>query len=129
MPKNHQGAHQIFLLTPGDPLGVSLDLLGSYSSSVLPYKSSEDLSKFAVDPYTSAVTPWDPLDIPLDPLGPLGAPFEDPGVRKLRRLERQLFSAWCYWLCYPSRWVALLFSIGPFWHLIKAGFFSRFFRG
>jgi len=35
--------------------------------------------------------------------GPLGTPFEDPGVRQLRRLERQLFSAWCYWLCQPSR--------------------------
>ena len=73
MPKNHQGVHQTCLLTPGDPLGVSLDLLGSYSSPVLPYKSSEDLSNFAVDPYTSAVTPWDPLDIPLDPWDPRDA--------------------------------------------------------
>ena len=35
--------------------------------------------------------------------GPLHAPFSDPKVTKLRRLERNLFSAWCRWLCYPSR--------------------------
>ena len=35
--------------------------------------------------------------------GELGSPFDSPNVRQLRRLERQLFSAWCYWLCYPSR--------------------------
>ena len=35
--------------------------------------------------------------------GPLHAPFEDPAVRKLRVLERALFSAWCQWLCRPSR--------------------------
>ena len=37
--------------------------------------------------------------------GPLHAPFEDPKVRKLRGLERDLFSAWCQWLCRPSRGV------------------------
>ena len=34
--------------------------------------------------------------------GPLGSEFKDPNVMELRRLERQLFSAWCRWLCYPS---------------------------
>ena len=34
--------------------------------------------------------------------GPLGSEFKDPQVIELRRLERQLFSAWCRWLCYPS---------------------------
>ncbi|NJN75591.1 MAG: glutathione S-transferase family protein [Synechococcaceae cyanobacterium RL_1_2] len=35
--------------------------------------------------------------------GPLGAPMESPEVMALRNLERQLFRAWCTWLCYPSR--------------------------
>jgi len=34
--------------------------------------------------------------------GPLHAKMDDPKVRQLRQLERQLFSAWCRWLCYPS---------------------------
>jgi len=34
--------------------------------------------------------------------GPLYAKLEEPRVRQLRHLERQLFSAWCRWLCYPS---------------------------
>lgn len=32
--------------------------------------------------------------------GPLGAPMRS--IMPLRRLERQLFSAWCSWLCYPA---------------------------
>ena len=32
--------------------------------------------------------------------GPLGAPFS--AITAQRRLERQLFGAWCEWLCYPS---------------------------
>ena len=35
--------------------------------------------------------------------GPLVAGLNDPGVLPLRRLERQLFRAWCEWLCYPHR--------------------------
>ena len=35
--------------------------------------------------------------------GPLVAGMEDPRVLPLRRLERQLFGAWCQWLCYPHR--------------------------
>jgi len=35
--------------------------------------------------------------------GALQAGFGDPKVVELRRLERQIFSAWCRWLCYPSR--------------------------
>merc|ERR1712156_382202 len=34
--------------------------------------------------------------------GPLYAKMDEPKVRQLRHLERQLFSAWCRWLCYPS---------------------------
>jgi len=34
--------------------------------------------------------------------GPLHATMDEPRVRQLRHLERQLFSAWCRWLCYPS---------------------------
>jgi glutathione S-transferase len=34
-------------------------------------------------------------------LGPL--PLADPAVLPLRQLERQLFRAWCQWLCQPSR--------------------------
>eukprot|EP00940_MAST-03C_sp_MAST-3C-sp2_P003318 g3318.t1 len=34
--------------------------------------------------------------------GPLEKSIEDPGVRKLRAMERQLFRSWCQWLCYPS---------------------------
>jgi len=33
--------------------------------------------------------------------GPLGMPM--PSITPQRRLERQLFSAWCQWLCYPAR--------------------------
>jgi len=33
--------------------------------------------------------------------GPLGYPMRS--IAELRRLERQLFSAWCRWLCYPAR--------------------------
>jgi len=33
--------------------------------------------------------------------GPLGKPMRS--ITALRRLERQLFSAWCQWLCYPAR--------------------------
>jgi len=35
--------------------------------------------------------------------GPLTVSMQDPQVLPLRQLERQLFQAWCYWLCYPSR--------------------------
>lgn len=35
--------------------------------------------------------------------GPLGRSINDPTVLTLRRLERQLFRAWCSWLCYPAR--------------------------
>ena len=34
--------------------------------------------------------------------GPLGFPLEDPRVLPLRQLERDLFRAWCTWLCYPG---------------------------
>lgn len=33
--------------------------------------------------------------------GPLGPGMHDPAVLPLRRLERELFRAWCEWLCYP----------------------------
>ena len=33
--------------------------------------------------------------------GSLGPGMNDPAVLPLRRLERQLFQAWCQWLCYP----------------------------
>jgi glutathione S-transferase len=33
--------------------------------------------------------------------GPLQAGMNDAAVLPLRRLERQLFRAWCEWLCYP----------------------------
>jgi len=33
--------------------------------------------------------------------GSLGPGMQDPAVLPLRRLERQLFQAWCQWLCYP----------------------------
>lgn len=33
--------------------------------------------------------------------GTLGAGMTNPDVLHLRRLERQLFQAWCQWLCYP----------------------------
>jgi len=35
--------------------------------------------------------------------GPLYKSLQDGQVMPLRKLERQLFSAWCQWLCYPSR--------------------------
>ena len=35
--------------------------------------------------------------------GPLVYKMEEPQVKVLRKLERQIFSAWCGWLCYPSR--------------------------
>ncbi len=35
--------------------------------------------------------------------GPLVLGMEDPKVMPLRQLERQLFRAWCSWLCYPAR--------------------------
>ncbi len=34
--------------------------------------------------------------------GPIGVPLADPAVLPLRQLERQLFRAWCEWLCRPS---------------------------
>ncbi len=34
--------------------------------------------------------------------GPLGLPMNHPNVINLRNLERQLFRAWCIWLCTPS---------------------------
>eukprot|EP00039_Didymoeca_costata_P030176 m.28214 g.28214 ORF g.28214 m.28214 type:complete len:409 (-) comp7982_c0_seq3:1223-2449(-) len=34
--------------------------------------------------------------------GALGASLEEPRVVELRRLERQLFRAWCVWLCTPG---------------------------
>ena len=33
--------------------------------------------------------------------GPLVRGMADPAVLPLRRLERELFQAWCQWLCYP----------------------------
>jgi len=33
--------------------------------------------------------------------GSLGPAMDHPRVLPLRRLERQLFQAWCQWLCYP----------------------------
>ncbi|MGB3615396.1 MAG: glutathione S-transferase family protein [Elainellaceae cyanobacterium] len=38
-----------------------------------------------------------------DAFGPLVWPMTDPKVLPLRQLERQLFRAWCTWLCYPAR--------------------------
>ncbi|MGF1512100.1 MAG: glutathione S-transferase family protein [Elainellaceae cyanobacterium] len=38
-----------------------------------------------------------------DAFGPLSWGMEDPKVIPLRQLERQLFRAWCSWLCYPAR--------------------------
>ncbi|MFN5516156.1 MAG: glutathione S-transferase family protein [Cyanobacteriota bacterium] len=35
--------------------------------------------------------------------GPLSRSLDDPQVLTLRRLERDLFRAWCGWLCRPSR--------------------------
>jgi glutathione S-transferase len=35
--------------------------------------------------------------------GPLGPGLQDPQVRPLRGLERELFRAWCVWLCQPPR--------------------------
>ncbi|MEB3174556.1 MAG: glutathione S-transferase family protein [Cyanobacteriota bacterium] len=35
--------------------------------------------------------------------GPLNRSLSDPQVLTLRRLERDLFRAWCGWLCRPSR--------------------------
>ncbi|MEO0408272.1 MAG: glutathione S-transferase family protein [Cyanobacteria bacterium P01_A01_bin.135] len=35
--------------------------------------------------------------------GPLVWGMNDPKVLPLRQLERQLFRAWCTWLCYPAR--------------------------
>jgi glutathione S-transferase len=35
--------------------------------------------------------------------GALGPGMTDAQVVPLRRMERQLFRAWCQWLCYPSR--------------------------
>lgn len=35
--------------------------------------------------------------------GPLTHSLRDRDVLPLRRLERELFRAWCGWLCYPSR--------------------------
>jgi len=35
--------------------------------------------------------------------GPLSKSLQDGQVVPLRKLERQLFSAWCQWLCYPAR--------------------------
>jgi glutathione S-transferase len=34
--------------------------------------------------------------------GPLGSYLNDPQLLPLRQLERQLFRAWCQWLCSPS---------------------------
>ncbi|MEN9221881.1 MAG: glutathione S-transferase family protein, partial [Thermostichus sp. BF3_bins_97] len=38
--------------------------------------------------------------------GPLGQGIRDPRVLPLRQLERQLFRAWCQWLCSPVRGTA-----------------------
>lgn len=35
--------------------------------------------------------------------GPVGAKMVDPQTKILMKLERQIFYAWCGWLCYPSR--------------------------
>jgi glutathione S-transferase len=35
--------------------------------------------------------------------GSLGPALQDPAVRELRALERELFRAWCVWLCQPPR--------------------------
>jgi glutathione S-transferase len=35
--------------------------------------------------------------------GPLTYGMQDPRVLPMRQLERSLFQAWCYWLCYPAR--------------------------
>jgi glutathione S-transferase len=35
--------------------------------------------------------------------GPLGPSLQEPEVRSLRGLERELFRAWCFWLCQRPR--------------------------
>ncbi len=35
--------------------------------------------------------------------GPLGSSLNNGHIIKLRELERELFRAWCIWLCYPAR--------------------------
>lgn len=35
--------------------------------------------------------------------GPLGASLQEPAQMHLRRLEREVFRAWCGWLCQPAR--------------------------
>lgn len=37
-----------------------------------------------------------------DEFGPIGLSFEHPQVVALRKLEREVFSQWCRWLCYPA---------------------------
>ena len=35
--------------------------------------------------------------------GPLGISLVEPKSLELRHLERQLFRAWCQWLCVPNQ--------------------------
>lgn len=50
------------------------------------------------------VTESDDILIALEQaFGPIGFAMNDPQVLPLRQLERLLFRAWCYWLCYPTR--------------------------
>jgi glutathione S-transferase len=50
------------------------------------------------------VTESDDILIALErAFGPLFLGMQDPQVLSLRQLERLLFRAWCYWLCYPTR--------------------------
>jgi glutathione S-transferase len=50
------------------------------------------------------ITESDDILIALEQVfGPLNQSMTDPQVVPLRRLERSLFKAWCYWLCYQAK--------------------------
>ncbi|MEL6247359.1 MAG: glutathione S-transferase family protein [Cyanobacteria bacterium J06648_16] len=60
------------------------------------------LPALAIDGRT--VTESDDILLALEQVyGPLKYGMTDPAVLPLRQLERQLFRAWCSWLCYPDR--------------------------
>lgn len=44
------------------------------------------------------------LENAFGPLAPLGYGMQHPKVLPMRRLERELFRAWCGWLCQPGGW-------------------------
>jgi glutathione S-transferase len=53
--------------------------------------------------------------------GPLGPSLQEPEVRSLRGLERELFRAWCFWLCQRPR-------NGAEENRLEASFFSLLVR-